>query len=85
MITHTECLQLLRVELEEIVLLEAPAPVDADGARCVHAGALVKCEEILHGDDRHAGARGVCRLDEALAYRFRTIGGRTRHIRERLT
>ena len=73
MVAHTKCLQFLRVEFEEVVLLETPTPVDADGAGGVHAGALVEGEEILHGDDRHAGARGVCRLDEALADGLRAI------------
>ena len=73
MITHAECFQFFRVEFEEVVLLEAPAPVDADGARRVHAGALIECEEILHGDDRHARTRGVRCLDEALADGLRPI------------
>ena len=73
MVTHTKCLQFLRVEFEEVVLLEAPTPVDADGARCVHAGTLIEGKEILHGDDRHARTRGVRCLDEALADGLRPI------------
>ena len=54
-IAHAECLELLRVDFEEVVLLETPAPVEPDGARGVHACALVEPEDVLHGDDRHAG------------------------------
>ena len=54
MIAHAECLELLRIELEEVVLLETPTPVDTDGAGRIHTRALVECEEILHGNDRHA-------------------------------
>ena len=54
MVSHAECLELLRIELEEVVLLEAPTPVDAECAGRIHTGTLVECEEILHGNDRHA-------------------------------
>ena len=84
MIADAERLQFFRVELEEVVLLEAPAPVDADGARRVHPRALIECQKVLHGDDRHACARGICHLDETLADGLRAIRGCAREIRKRL-
>ena len=53
MVSHAECLELFRIEFEEVVFLEAPTPVDADRAGRIHTGTLVECEEILHGNDRH--------------------------------
>ena len=46
--------EFLRVELEEVVFFETPAPVDADGAGGIHTRALVEGKEILHRDNRHA-------------------------------
>ena len=56
MIAGAEPPQFLRIEFEEVVRLETPAPVETDRTRRIHAGALIESEEILHGDDRHACA-----------------------------
>ena len=64
---------LLRIEHDEVVGLQAPLPVEADRARRIHAGAAVEAEEVLHWHDGEAGARGVGKADELRGYVLRVL------------